>query len=844
LYFREGDIVSKHRRAEQWALSGYSFGVGKVRLLTRLLALSAVCLLATTVAGTAAHAIPASPAGIAGVADAKSLAAQSAARLIGANAAGLHISTGDAFVRHPVISSKEGLQYVPYDRTHKGLPVYGGDFVVVTDATGQVLSTTVTQTAPIKLASISAAVGADAAAATARGRQKAAVDSVSATHLVVYALAGTPRLSWESVVAGHRGTVPSRLHVFVDATSGAVLHSYDEVAYGSGNAAINGGSVTIQTSDSGTSFSMTDSTRAGISCRNETGGAVLTGPDDVWGNGVGSNIETGCVDALYSVQHEWDMLGSWLGRNGINGSGGGFPIFVGLNDLNAFWNGSQVHIGHNQAGGWLSSLDVVGHEFGHAIDSNTPGGGSASGVSEATGDIFGAATEFFTNNTAFDPPDFSIGEEVDLQGRGPIRQMFNPSLVGNPNCYSDAIPTMETHDAAGPFDHWFVLAAQGSAASSGLPASPTCNGSAVSGLGVQTAMRIFYNAMLSKTSAMTYLRYRTATLNAAKNLFPGNCAPFRTIKAAWDAVSVPAQTADPTCDSAALFMRNDGLYAVGRIDAGGFVQTQQGTGAASNWTHIVAVGANVLLVRNDGVFAVGRVEGGQFIQTQQGTGAALNWTHIVAIGNDVLFVRNDGLWAVGRITGGQFVQTQQGTGAAPNWTHVVPVGDNVLFVRNDGLWAVGRITGGQFVQTQQGTGAAPNWTHVVAAGNKVLFVRNDGLFAVGQVDGGQFVQTQQGTGAAPNWTHVVPVRDDQLFVRNDGLFAVARIDGGVLAQTQQGTGAAPNWTHIVAIGDDLLFVRNDGLFAVGRISGGGFVQTQQGTGAAPNWNHIVAVRNG
>jgi hypothetical protein len=46
---------------------------------------------------------------------------------------------------------------------------------------------------------------------------------------------------------------------------------------------------------------------------------------------------------------------------------------------------------------------------------------------------------------------------------------------------------------------------------------------------------------------MTYLQYRTQTLNAAKNLTPGNCTNFNKVKAAWDAVSVPAQTADPTC---------------------------------------------------------------------------------------------------------------------------------------------------------------------------------------------------------------------------------------------------------------------------------------------------------
>ena len=56
-----------------------------------------------------------------------------------------------------------------------------------------------------------------------------------------------------------------------------------------------------------------------------------------------------------------------------------------------------------------------------------------------------------------------------------------------------------------------------------------------------------YNAMLMKTTTSSYLKYRTWTLTAAKNLYPGSCTEFNAVKAAWNAVSVPAQSADPTC---------------------------------------------------------------------------------------------------------------------------------------------------------------------------------------------------------------------------------------------------------------------------------------------------------
>jgi Zn-dependent metalloprotease len=474
-------------------------------------------------------------------------AADQAADYVKSRPSKLHASSSDAFHQHGVISTKDGLQYVPYDRSYKGLPVLGGDFVVVTKADGQVAATTVAQDETINVSTTPSITEAQAEQ-TAASKLAGTVDGVESTDLVVDATEETPKLAYETVVTGHRGAIPSRLHVITDATTGAVLSTQDEVVDGNGTGWINGPNpLAINTSGSGSSFSMTDATRPGISCRNYTSKAVLTGTDDNWGDGNGTNIETGCADALFSVQREWDMLKNWYGRSGINGSGGGFPLYVGLNDENAFWDGSSVTIGHNTAGQWISSLDVVGHEFGHAIDSNTPGGQSANGVSEATGDIFGALTEAYANESvAYDAPDYTVGEKINLVGSGPIRYMYQPSLVGDPNCYSSSIPSAETHAAAGPLNHWFYLLAEGSAPA-GKPASPTCNGTAVTGLGIQNAGKIFYNAMLSKTSGMTYLKYRTATLTAAKNLFPANCSAFNTVKAAWDAVSVPAQALDPTC---------------------------------------------------------------------------------------------------------------------------------------------------------------------------------------------------------------------------------------------------------------------------------------------------------
>jgi hypothetical protein len=373
--------------------------------------------------------------------------------------------------------------------------------------------------------------------------------------------------------------------VYVDARSGRVLTTKEHVLEGTGNGNWEGSGLSIPTAGSGSSFSMTNSNATTLKCQNSTGNATFTGTDDAWGNGSGTDRETGCVDAFYSAEKMRQMMSTWLGGNGMNGSGGWVPIRVGLNDVNAFYDGTQVQIGHRQGTNeWIGSMDVVAHEFGHGVDDRTPGGISGGGTQEFVGDTFGAATEYFSNNPA-DAPDFLVGEEINLVGQGPIRNMYNPSAVGDPNCYSSSIPGTEVHAAAGPGNHWFYLVSQGSNPAGG-PASPTCNGSSVTGIGIQTAQQIMYNAMLLKTTSSSYLKYRTWTLTAAKNLTPGSCTNFNTVKAAWDAVSVPAQAADPTCSATGgVTVTNPGAKSgtVGTAIAS-FTLSATGGSAPYTWT--------------------------------------------------------------------------------------------------------------------------------------------------------------------------------------------------------------------------------------------------------------------
>ncbi|MFB6821471.1 M28 family peptidase [Streptomyces virginiae] len=524
-------------------------------------------------------------------------------------------SSQEQYERRLVTPWVKDLYSVSYERSYRGLPVVGGDAVVLADGTGKVRALQSASSVRIDV-STQASVSAKDAESTSRAKL-VSVDKVESSRLVVRLKDDKPVLAWETVLSGRTKTAPSKLHVFVDARTGAFVDSYDEVVAGTGNSKWNGpGPVTIDTTNSGSTYTLRDPVRTGLSCADYSTGTVFSKSSDSWGTGNPTSKETGCVDLMFAAQKQWDMLSQWLGRNGVSGNGRSFPAKVGLSDLNAYWDGSSVTIGRNSAGEWIAGIDVVAHEYGHAIDSNTPGGtsGQESGLGEATGDIFGALTEAFANEPApYDTPDYTVGEVINLQGRGPIRNMYNPPAVNNdPACYSSAIPGTEVHAAAGPLNHWFYLLAEGTSPGGGKPNSSTCNGTSLTGVGVQNAGKIFYGGMLLKTSSMSYKKYRTATLSSAKSL-DATCDLFNKTKAAWDGISVPAQTADPTCTPSG--QNNDFSMSLspssGTVQQGASVTTTVGTTVTTGNAQSVTLTASGLPAGVSASFNPATVQSGQ-----------------------------------------------------------------------------------------------------------------------------------------------------------------------------------------------------------------------------------------
>ena len=429
--------------------------------------------------------------------DPTTMARKAAAALVRSRAPELKIGKHDGFVAEEVVASGD-LSYASYERTYRGLPVVGGDFVVVTDDEGHVLATSVAQTSMTRLASTTPTVGKGRATSVAR-QQLDRIRNTEAPRLVVWQ-GKTSHLAWEVEATGRDHGHPSIQSVYVDARTGKYLASKENVAAGTGNTAY-AGRVSIPTTLTGSTYFMRHPDAPSLECLDYYGGQTFSGPDDEWGDGKADDRETVCADALYAADQERRMLSEWLGRDGMDGLGGWVPIRMGLADTNAYYAGTSVDIGQSEDGRRLGgSLDVVGHEFGHGIDSHTPGGISDLTTREFVADAFGAATEWFADNPV-DRPDYLIGEQVNWHGLGQDRNMADPGEQGHPDCYDAALLAIaETHAAAGVGNHWFYLLAEGSNPTNGQPISPTCNRSKVTGVGIQTALHVLYNAMLMKTS--------------------------------------------------------------------------------------------------------------------------------------------------------------------------------------------------------------------------------------------------------------------------------------------------------------------------------------------------------
>ncbi|WP_443070602.1 M4 family metallopeptidase [Streptomyces sp. SLBN-115] len=481
-----------------------------------------------------------------------------------ATAKELGLGAKEALVVRDVVKDADGTLHTRYERTYGGLPVLGGDLVVETAKSGATEGVTKATRTAIKVASLSPAVSAAKAQKQALSLAEAAgaeqADTDRAPRKVIWAANGTPVLAYETVVGGlQEDGTPNELHVITDATTGAKLYEYQGIETGTGNTMYSG-QVTLGTTQSGSTYNLTDGARGGHKTynlnRGTSGtGTLFSGSDDVWGTGAASNLETAGADAHYGAALTWDYYKNVHGRSGIKGDGVGAysRVHYGNAYVNAFWSDSCFCMTYGDGSGNthpLTSIDVAGHEMTHGVTSNTAGlnySGESGGLNEATSDIFGTSVEFYAQN-ASDVGDYLIGEEIDINGDGsPLRYMDKPSKDGaSKDSWYSGIGSVDVHYSSGPANHFFYLLSEGSGTKTinGVTYnSATADGLPVTGIGRDKAEKIWFRALTTKfTTTTNYAAARTGTLAATGELYGTTSTEYKAVQDAWAGVAVGARS--------------------------------------------------------------------------------------------------------------------------------------------------------------------------------------------------------------------------------------------------------------------------------------------------------------
>ncbi|MET7688569.1 M4 family metallopeptidase [Streptomyces sp. NPDC005483] len=530
------------------------------------------------VAVTAATLLAAALSPAAGAADrpTRATALEHAASVLADRAPALGLTPAQGTKVRDVIVDADGTQHVRYDRTYRQLPVLGGDFVLHLAPDGAYRSSSRATKSAISLSSVTPVLSAPKAADLAANALKAAnlgetLKKLTAKpRLVVDALHGAPKLAWQTDAAAQDSLGnPVARTVLTDARTGAQIDAWDSIEQAAGDGkSLYSGTVSLETTQSGSTYQLKDATRGNTYtgdaanktdlcfltiCFSRAPATLFTDADNHWGTGATADRATAAVDAQYGTDVTWDYYKNVHGRNGIGGDGKGSynRVHYGNNYNNAFWDDSCFCMTYGDGDGTqlgpLVSLDVAGHEMSHGVTSKTAAltySGESGGLNEATSDIFGTLVEFYAGNSS-DTGDYLIGEKIVRSGfgRDALRYMDKPSKDGaSADSWSSSVGNLDVHYSSGVANHFAYLLAEGSGAKTinGVSYnSPTSNGSTVTGIGRDKLGAIWYRALtVYMTSSTNYAGARTATLNAAKDLYGAGSTEYNAVAAAWSAVNV------------------------------------------------------------------------------------------------------------------------------------------------------------------------------------------------------------------------------------------------------------------------------------------------------------------
>lgn len=356
---------------------------------------------------------------------------------------------------------------------------------------------------------------------------------------------------------------PTMPVIFIDAHTGEKVFSYDNLQTGSGSS-LYSGTVTIDTSIVGSTYYMEDLNRriGTFDFRNGTSQVYrFTDTDDIWN----SSPQRAGVDAHYGAMKTYDYFLNVHGRRGVDGNQGpgsytaaanssirllSSRVHYGNNYNNAFWDGTYMTYGDGDGTTFtpLVTLDICGHEMTHGVIERTANltySGESGALNESFADVFGAMVELYTRGGSSTADTWKIGEQAYTPNTAgdALRYMDDPHKAPNRGFTADDDPDHYAERYTGTADNggvhinsgignkaFYLVAVGGTHHRSGVT---------VTGIGTTKAARIWYRALTYyMTSGTNFAGARTATLNAATDLYGSSSVEYNTVATAWCAVGV------------------------------------------------------------------------------------------------------------------------------------------------------------------------------------------------------------------------------------------------------------------------------------------------------------------
>ncbi|WP_165898223.1 M4 family metallopeptidase [Tumebacillus sp. BK434] len=463
-------------------------------------------------------------------------------------------------------------QAFKFRQTYKGVPVFGNELIVHTDAAGAVTSINGYYDPVLKIKGMKVKPSLSANQAMTRAKQAlkvadAAPFDLQEANLAVYeASEGKYHLVYLVTLSTLEGT-PVYADVFVDAHDGSVIDVISKLEPVAAVAAATGvldDAKTVNTDLLAGLYYLSDTTKPMFATGGKIDtysanyglslpGTLISNTDNVW-------TDKAAVDAHYYAGLVYDYYYREHGRNSYDNNGATIKstVHYSANYNNAFWNGSQMVYGDGDGKNYLAfsgALDVVGHELTHAVTTKTAGliyQDQSGALSESFSDVFGELIENKPNNN------WLVGEAIVTPGveGDAMRSLANPEAYSHPDHMSKYVYTSADNGAVHT--------------NSGIPNKAFYNVVTAPGMTQQKAGKVWYRALTQYlTSKSIFNDARNATRQAAIDLYGAGSAEVAAVVNAWESVGVNDATGDPfepnnSMESAYAPMISDTTYN-GRI---------------------------------------------------------------------------------------------------------------------------------------------------------------------------------------------------------------------------------------------------------------------------------------